>query len=380
MLRHIILLLLMLCVGVAHLVSSKSGPLVPALYVFGDSILDNGNNNQLPTVVKANYYPYGIQFHGQVPLGRFTDGKTVADFLADYLGLPYPPPYASLFGENWNGLPNSILSFHLFRESSTRGYNYASAACGILPESGSHLGRCLPMDEQIGLFEHTITSQLAPMFNEIGELSQYLSKSMFLISIGANDFIQNYFDPLYLSSKKYGHAQFAQLLVDKFSQQLKRLYDLGARKIIIMDIGPIGCVPTFARDVKFKLNNNATCDEDINDAVSHFNILLASTLQKLASNIPNSHFILGHGYNSLYDAVLNPAKYGVLDVNNPCCTTWLNGKLACVPMLDPCPDSNKHLFWDGYHPTEDVYRYWISQCIQESSFCYPMNLEELTRA
>lgn len=92
---------------------------------------------------------------------------------------------------------------------------------------------------------------------------------------------------------------------------MQRLYDLGARKIIIMDIGPIGCVPTFARDVKFKLNNNATCDEDINDAVSHFNILLASTLQKLASNLPNSHFILGHGYNSLYDAVLNPAKYGM---------------------------------------------------------------------
>ena len=82
------------------------------------------------------------------------------------------------------------------------------------------------MDEQIGLFEHTITSQLATILNKTGELSQYLSKSMFLISIGANDFIQNYFDPLYLSSKQYSHAQFAQLLVDKFSQQLKVMVTL----------------------------------------------------------------------------------------------------------------------------------------------------------
>ena len=86
---------------------------------------------------------------------------------------------------------------------------------------------------------------------------------------------------------------------------MQRLYDVGVRKIIIMDIGPIGCLPTFTRA------HNATCDEDINDAVSQFNNLLSSTLQKLASNLPNSHFILGRGYNTFYDAVLNPAKYGM---------------------------------------------------------------------
>lgn len=55
-------------------------PLVPALYVFGDSILDSGNNNYLATLAKADYPPYGVDFDGGAT-GRFTNGKTSADFI-----------------------------------------------------------------------------------------------------------------------------------------------------------------------------------------------------------------------------------------------------------------------------------------------------------
>ncbi|XP_020970367.1 GDSL esterase/lipase 7-like [Arachis ipaensis] len=96
-------------------------PLAPALYLFGDSLLDSGNNNFLPTIAKANYLPYGSNF-AIGPTGRFTNGRTVADFIAEYLGLPYPPPYLSLKG----GI-------------SLSGINYASGSCGILPETGNIL-------------------------------------------------------------------------------------------------------------------------------------------------------------------------------------------------------------------------------------------------
>lgn len=55
-------------------------PLAPALYVFGDSLLDNGNNNFLPTLARANFLPYGVDFP-RGPTGRFSNGRTVADFL-----------------------------------------------------------------------------------------------------------------------------------------------------------------------------------------------------------------------------------------------------------------------------------------------------------
>lgn len=55
----------------------------PALYVFGDSLIDCGNNNHLPSG-GADYLPYGIDFMGgNTPTGRATNGKTVADFLGN---------------------------------------------------------------------------------------------------------------------------------------------------------------------------------------------------------------------------------------------------------------------------------------------------------
>lgn len=50
----------------------------PAIFIFGDSLIDNGNNNYLPSIAKANYFPYGIDLG--VPTGRFCDGLTVTDY------------------------------------------------------------------------------------------------------------------------------------------------------------------------------------------------------------------------------------------------------------------------------------------------------------
>lgn len=51
----------------------------PAIFIFGDSLLDNGNNNYIFTLARANFQPYGIDFGG--PTGRFTNGRTTADVL-----------------------------------------------------------------------------------------------------------------------------------------------------------------------------------------------------------------------------------------------------------------------------------------------------------
>lgn len=57
--------------------------MVPALFVFGDSLIDNGNNNNLASLAKANYYPYGIDFKAG-PTGRFSNGYTMVDEIGMY--------------------------------------------------------------------------------------------------------------------------------------------------------------------------------------------------------------------------------------------------------------------------------------------------------
>lgn len=59
---------------------AQASGLAPALYVLGDSLLDSGNNNFLPTLAKANFQPYGVNFPNGAT-GRFTNGRTVADFI-----------------------------------------------------------------------------------------------------------------------------------------------------------------------------------------------------------------------------------------------------------------------------------------------------------
>lgn len=63
-------------------------PLVTALIVFGDSIVDPGNNNNLPdTRMKANHAPYGKDFTNHVATGRFSNALLPSDII----GTPGPP-------------------------------------------------------------------------------------------------------------------------------------------------------------------------------------------------------------------------------------------------------------------------------------------------
>lgn len=54
---------------------------ISAIFVFGDSTVDSGNNNYIKTISKSNFPPYGKDFPDHIPTGRFTNGKLVTDFL-----------------------------------------------------------------------------------------------------------------------------------------------------------------------------------------------------------------------------------------------------------------------------------------------------------
>lgn len=77
-------LLVSLCqvIALSVLIFSKVCLAAPANFVFGDSLVDAGNNNYLATLSKANYDPNGIDFGS--PTGRFTNGRTIVDIVCKY--------------------------------------------------------------------------------------------------------------------------------------------------------------------------------------------------------------------------------------------------------------------------------------------------------
>ena len=72
---------LLLCLS--FLSEFVQGGKVPALYVFGDSTVDVGNNQYLPGNT-ALQLPYGIDFPHSRPTGRFSNGYNVADLVGMY--------------------------------------------------------------------------------------------------------------------------------------------------------------------------------------------------------------------------------------------------------------------------------------------------------
>jgi hypothetical protein len=68
-----------------------AAPQVPCYFVFGDSLVDNGNNNGIVSMARANYPPYGIDFAGG-PTGRFSNGLTTVDVICKQMinsGIAY---------------------------------------------------------------------------------------------------------------------------------------------------------------------------------------------------------------------------------------------------------------------------------------------------
>lgn len=67
---------------------------VPALIVFGDSSVDAGNNNYIPTIARSNFKPYGRDFYGSKPTGRFSNGRIPSDFISEAFKIkPSIPAY-----------------------------------------------------------------------------------------------------------------------------------------------------------------------------------------------------------------------------------------------------------------------------------------------
>jgi len=54
----------------------------PAVFAFGDSIFDTGNNNNLLTLSKCNFPPYGRDYYGGKATGRFGNGRVLSDLIS----------------------------------------------------------------------------------------------------------------------------------------------------------------------------------------------------------------------------------------------------------------------------------------------------------
>ncbi|XVE61582.1 hypothetical protein DITRI_Ditri06bG0052100 [Diplodiscus trichospermus] len=317
------------------LVSSVANgdPLVPALIIFGDSVVDVGNNNNLITLIKANFPPYGRDFVTHSPTGRFCNGKLATDFIAEFLGFTsYPAAYLSRDARG-----NALLT----------GANFASAASGLYDRTANLYG-AIPLTQQLNYYKEYQTT----LVNQVGEAkaNDIISGAIHVLSAGSSDYIQNYYiNPLL--NRFYTQNQFSDILIRSYTTFIQNLYGLGARRIGVTTLPPTGCLP--AAITLFGAGSNQ-CVARLNQDAMAFNNKLNSTSQSLLDKMPGLKLVVFDIYQPLLDMVTMPTDNGFFESRRACCGTGtLETSVLCNALsLGTCSNATSYVFWDGFHPSE----------------------------
>ncbi|KAG6684792.1 GDSL esterase/lipase 7 [Carya illinoinensis] len=340
--------------------SISAPPLAPALFVIGDSSVDCGTNNFLGTLARADRLPYGRDFDTHRPTGRFCNGRIPVDYLALRLGLPFVPSYL--------GQSGSV-------EDMIHGVNYASAGAGIIFSSGSELGLHISFTQQIQQFTDTY-QQFVLSMGEHGA-NDLISNSVFYISIGINDYIHYYLRNVSNVQNLFLPWSFNHFIASTIKLQIKNLYTMNVRKVVVMGLAPIGCAPHYLWEYR---SENGECVEEINDMVREFNFVMRYMIEELGEELPDSKIIFCDLLEGSMDIIKNHRLYGFNVTADACCGLGeYGGWIMCISSEMACSDASNHIWWDQFHPTEAVNAILADNIWNglHTKMCYPMNLEEM---
>ncbi|XP_073022352.1 GDSL esterase/lipase 5 [Primulina eburnea] len=318
-------------------------PIKPtAIFVFGDSFFDPGNNNYINTTTldQANFWPYGETYFKH-PTGRFSDGRLIIDFIAELAKLPMIRPYLQPRNEDSNN-----KSYH--------GANFASAGAGALTETFQ--GSVIDLKSQLGYYNMEV-KRLKHKLNHDGA-NDILSNAVYFFSIGTNDYISRF---LLNSTAVLGftRSQYVGMVVGNLTIAIQEIYNKGGRKFGFLDLGDLGCLPGLRI---LDTRSEGGCLEEASSLATLHNIELAKSLSEIEMKLNGFKYYLYDFNGDLARKVNQPSKYGLKESRKACCGTGsFNGIFSCggkrpVKEFELCENPDEFIFWDSYHLTENVYK------------------------
>ncbi|XP_039003831.1 GDSL esterase/lipase At2g42990-like [Hibiscus syriacus] len=314
-------------------IASKSDAKVSAVIVFGDSSVDSGNNNFIPTIAKCNFEPYGRDFPGGTPTGRFCNGRLPPDFISEGFGLkPIIPAYLD---------PAFNIS------DFATGVCFASAATGY-DNATADILKVIPLWKEVEYYKEYQKKLRAYLGDRTA--SEVISEALYVISIGTNDFVENYY-ALPKRKSQLTVQQYEDFLIGIAENFVRQIYSLGARKLSLTGLPPMGCLPV-QRTTNF--HNPLNCLEERNRVALEFNGKLKATVAKLNKDLPGLKVFFADAYDLLFQLITKPSQYGFEVVEEGCCGTGFfeTGFLCNRHTPHTCPDANKYVFWDSIHPSQ----------------------------
>ncbi|KAI3855923.1 hypothetical protein MKX03_027467 [Papaver bracteatum] len=315
--------------GIIH-VESK----VPAIIVFGASMVDAGNNNPLPTVSKCNFAPYGRDLEGGKATGRFSNGRIVTDFISQAFG-------------NKRLVPAYLDSSYGIEDFAT-GVTFASGGTGF-DNKTSDVSSAIPLWKEVEYFKD-YKARLARLVGRKAA-TETIRDAVYIISLGTNDFLINYFG-LPDRSLHFTLEEYENFLTGIANNFIVELYRLGARKISLGGLPPLGCLPA-----KRTLVAGHACNEEFNTVAKSFDMKLKGLADKLSGELQESKVVFSDIYHILMDVIQKPSLYGFENVKNGCCGSGRFEVSYLCHRWNPftCKEASKYAFWDAIHPSERLH-------------------------
>ncbi|GLT90264.1 hypothetical protein SLE2022_082070 [Rubroshorea leprosula] len=324
------------------------------LIVFGDSLFDVGFGIE-ELCLPSNYTPYGQKLN---KFGRFSDGRTVPDFIAEYVfGAEerLVKPYSC-------DLTKTEDQF----KKNNRTLSFARAGAGVLEgisqEMDKNTGRTL--EEQVELFV-----KLNDMIKLFGEDSKRKEETLYLISMGAFDYLQK------IANKTRSEIDPAEV-VNKIVDAVTKIAAKGGRRFAFMNIGPLRYYP-----IVQKLNLDDKTLGELDRWVEKHNEELKNKLHEALKDSQYSYSILD--YHSIIEKIMeNPGSYGfdTHTIKSACCG-WGPLRAEGCGSLDKegCGQHSieEYVFFDGMHHTEHINHLLAKIFWNSNDLASPKNLKSI---
>ncbi|KAK4266049.1 hypothetical protein QN277_027023 [Acacia crassicarpa] len=330
-----------------------------SFFIFGDSTVDSGNNNYIDTIPenRADYKPYGQNGFFEAPTGRFSDGRVIVDFIAEYANLPLIPPFLQPSADH------------------TKGVNFASGGAGVLPETNQ--GLVIDLGTQVKNFEEVRKG----LGEKVGEerAKEIIEEAVYFISIGSNDYMGGYLGNPDMQ-QRFTPEQYVGMVIGNLTQTVQSLYEKGGRKFGFLSLAPLGCLPALRA-----LNpEEGKCLEAASALALAHNNAFSSVLASLQLALPGFVYSNSNFYHWLHARILNPTTYGFTEGEKACCGSGpYGGIFSCggtkkTTEYSLCDNVNDHVWWDSFHPTEMIHhQFALAMWNDTPPSVVPFNLRHL---
>lgn len=289
-------------------------PNYAAMYVFGDSLSDIGNDLAATTaqhMVPA--IPPSVTPHATYWQGRFSNGPVAVEYL-----------WRLITRDNNAEMTPFVLAFSPDKKDSV---NFAFGGAGSGIQNPTPTGFLVPgLIGQVGLYTTTLA----------GKKSK--PNTLYVVWSGSNDYLQNITDD-------------PKVVVGEIATSIRSLYASGARDFLVPNLPDLGATPLV------KAQGGAA---QFTSLIKSHNALLASTLSTLSGSLPSVK-IMRVDVFALGEVLVNS---GLVNADVPA-LAFLSPGTGAVDCLfrnpSTCVDVLQSgfvapfIYWDVLHPTTQIH-------------------------